>query len=188
MKFWQDIKSFGAGICKHHAKLWGSHSSVSEDSSLQGCDTVSGGKWLPMFWKTAVSSASQIKHSKKNSYYSQTTWPLKMKAAHSFEMSRTKHPMTLWHHIRPETSHTQQHTHFCIIHTTSFNDLWKQWTVLLATPLHLVQVKAVQIIVPRVTAATAKHKNLQHTIFSVPATLSLLCPPAYHKQKHPTSK
>ena len=40
--------------------------------------------------------------------------------------------------------------------------------VLLATPLHLVHVQEVQIVVPRVTAATAEHKNLQHTTFSVP--------------------
>jgi len=76
---------------------------------------------------------------------------------------------TVWHQRRLKTSHTHtHHIHFGIIHVTQFSDIRKRWTVLLATPLHLVHVQAVQIIVPHVTAATAKHKNLQHTIFSVP--------------------
>jgi hypothetical protein len=115
---------------------------------------------------------------------------LKVKAAHSFEMSRTKHPVTqcdITGDLKPhthKTSHTQHHIHFCIIHMTCFSDLRKRWTVLLATPLHLVHVQAVQIVVPCVTAATTKHKNLQNTTLSVPATLSLLRPPVRHKQKH----
>jgi hypothetical protein len=48
----------------------------------------------PMFWKIVVHSASRIKQGKKNSCSSQTAWLLKVKAAHSFEMSRTKHPVT----------------------------------------------------------------------------------------------
>jgi hypothetical protein len=97
---------------------------------------------------------------------------------------------TVWHHRRPETSHTQHHIHFGTKHMPYFSDLSEQRTVLLATPLHLVHVQAVQIVVPCVTAATTKHKNLQHTTFSVPATLSLLHPPVYHthKQTHPTFK
>ena len=66
-------------------------------------------------------------------------------------------------------THTNtHHIHFAIMHTTCFSNVWKRWTVLLATPLHLVHVQAVQIILPHVTAATAKHKNLQHTKSSVP--------------------
>jgi hypothetical protein len=46
----------------------------------------------------------------------------------------------------------------------------------------------VQIIVPRVAAATTEQENLQHTKFSVPATLSLLSPLTFDKQKHALPK
>ena len=195
-KFRQDVKNFGAGICKHHAKLRCSHNSVSEDSGLRGRDTMSGSKWFPMVWKIIVPSASRIKQGKKNSFSSQTAWPLKVKVAHSFEMWRTKHPMTqcdITADLKPLThshTHTHTHTHTNTSHNTHFGikNVTCFSEVLLATPLHPLHVQAVQIIVPCVAAATAKHKNLQHTIFSVPATLSLLCPPVCHKQTHSNFK
>jgi hypothetical protein len=63
-----------------------------------------------------VPSPARIKQGKKNSCSSQTAW--KVKAAHFFEMSRTKHPMTqcditgdLKPHTQNITGDLKPHTH-----------------------------------------------------------------------------
>lgn len=44
---------------QHIRQFWDLHSSVTEDSSFQGCDTALLGKWLPAFWRSIVSSRSR---------------------------------------------------------------------------------------------------------------------------------
>jgi hypothetical protein len=182
----QDVKNFGAGICKHHAKFWGSHNSVSEDSDLRGCDTVSGGKWLHTFWKIVVRSASEIKQTKKNSVSSQTAWPLKVKAAQSFEMSRTQQNTTpndtAWHHrrLKPHT-HTHNITLILALHIWHVSVTYENGEQSYL-PLHCIlsmsrQCRSLCRVLPLRPPNT---KTCKHTILSVPATIPLLRPPVYH--------
>jgi hypothetical protein len=41
-----------------HCKVWGSHSSIDEDSGVLGCKTVSLDELFPVFWRTVVPSSS----------------------------------------------------------------------------------------------------------------------------------
>ena len=64
--------------------IWGSHSSVAEDSCLLGCDAVLLGEWFLIFWRTVSTfpSSSRNRQSKLGQ-----ACPVKMKVLWSFKVS-----------------------------------------------------------------------------------------------------
>jgi hypothetical protein len=58
-------------------KIWGSHSGVTDNSSLPGYDAVSLGRWFVMFQRIMAPSSLWVKKSKKNNQRQKCHNPLK---------------------------------------------------------------------------------------------------------------
>jgi len=74
-------------------------SCIEENSGLLGCDAVSLGEWLPLFWRTVVPSSSRVKQSKWN------RWTAGPRIWSQCNPSECQNPLT-WHGITSQKTGT----------------------------------------------------------------------------------